>query len=73
MNESRRLRWAGHVKCTGQKKKKKNKYRVMVKRHLKKANNFEYLCTDGKIMIKCILMKLDMGVALIWFKTGTSD
>jgi len=34
MNESWRLRWAGHVKSTGQ---KKNKYRVMVKKkHLKK-------------------------------------
>jgi hypothetical protein len=30
MNESRRLGWAGHVKSNGQ---KKNKYRVMVKKH----------------------------------------
>jgi hypothetical protein len=34
MNESKRLRWAGHVKSTGQ---KKHKYRVMVKKTLKKS------------------------------------
>jgi len=33
MNESRRLRWAGHVKSTGQ---KKNKFRFMVK-NIKKS------------------------------------
>jgi hypothetical protein len=51
--KSRRMKWAGHAACTGD---RRNAYKILVG-NLKGRDHLEYLGVDGKIILEQILAK----------------
>jgi hypothetical protein len=58
------MRWAGHVTCLGEEKCIQDSDG----KKLKKGHS-EYLDTDGRIILQCILQKLNVTV---WLRIVTS-
>ena len=60
--KSKRMRWVGHVACTG---KNRNVYWILVAKPGGHTQNLEYLGTDGTIILRWIFKKLCDGTAVI--------
>jgi hypothetical protein len=67
--KSRRMRWAGHVACMGD---RRGAYRVWWG-DLKETDHLKDLSIDGRIILKWILNKWDgwTCTGLIWLRIGT--
>jgi len=62
-----RIRWAGHVACM---KERRCVYRVLVRKP--ERDNLEDPATDGRIILRWIIRKLDMvaWIGSIWLRIG---
>jgi hypothetical protein len=71
MIKTRRLRWAGHVACTGE---KRNAYRVWVGKP-EERGHLEGLGIEERIILKWMLKKQDgkAWAGLLWLSIGTSS
>jgi hypothetical protein len=67
--KSRRMRWAGHVACMGE---RKDLYRVLVEK-LKERDHLGDPGVDGRIITRCIFRKWVMVILTgsSWFRIGT--
>jgi hypothetical protein len=64
MINSRRMRWVGYVAHMG----------VFGKKNLNKRNHFQYLCIEGKIILKWIFKNMGrVWTGFISLRIGTSS
>jgi len=63
------MRWAGHVACM---EEKRGLYRVLM-RKLEGKNHLEDPGVDGRVILRWIFRKWDVGAwtRLSWLRTGT--
>jgi hypothetical protein len=69
MIKSRRMRWAGHVACLGD---RRGAYRVFVGDPMER-DHMEDLMIDGRIILKWMFKMWDgeAWAGLLWIRTGT--